>query len=255
MDQNQQNQNPYQPQENPPNQAPNQPTVIQPTVRRDSLEQDAREISANVPEPNLNPSLLDQVKSPKPDSNRPWKNSMLLFQLVVGAVLLAFFINQFVFQSYQVLGESMSPTLHNGDRLIVSKTSRSWNSLLRRDYIPARGEIIVFKSPINNSTQLVKRVVGLPGDRVLIRDGQVSIFNESNPAGFSPDDQFDADIPDITSGEVDLIVGIGEIFVIGDNRLPGGSSDSRNDLGLVPIDNIIGELSLRIFPLNEARFF
>lgn len=177
-----------------------------------------------------------------------------LLQLVLGALLLAFVINQFVFQSYQVFGGSMTPTLSEGDRLIVSKLGKSWSGALGNDHVPKRGDIIVFNSPLNPNVQLVKRVIGLPGERVTVVDGRITVFNDDNPEGIFPDDTYD--IKEFAGdSNIDVRIGETEIFVSGDNRSPGGSLDSRNDLGLVPVENVIGELLIRVFPLNQAEVY
>ncbi|MDX1765856.1 MAG: signal peptidase I [Candidatus Saccharimonadales bacterium] len=216
-----------------------------------------------VHKPQIDPippsSESDQPSQPKKSRKSNWLSSykgfISIFQLIAGALLLAFIINQFIFQSYEVFGQSMTPTLSQGDRLIISKVSKSWNSLWNNDYQPGRGEIVVFRNPRNNTTQLVKRVIGLPGDRVVVDGGQITVFNDENPDGFNPDEDQQLDLAS-TDGRVDLTVPDGQIFVVGDNRIPNGSYDSRSpDLGTVPIDVVVGELVLRIFPLTEAKFF
>ena len=199
----------------------------------------------------------DSVKLKPKKNKRFGRFSGLIgvMQLVIGALVLAFLINNFIFQSYQVFGESMVPTLHEGDRLIISKVSKSWNSLFGDNYQPARGDIVVFESTLNEEVQLVKRVIGVPGDRVVVTQGSIVVFNDEFPDGFNPDDGYNSDLAEYTTGETDVIVGENQIFVSGDNRTPGGSLDSRNDLGLVPLDNVVGELVLRIFPLGDAAVF
>ena len=176
-------------------------------------------------------------------------------QIAVGAVLAALFINTFVFQSYQVVGSSMEPTLTNGDRLIVNKIGKSWDRLWQRDHLPKRGQIIIFDSPQAPDKQLVKRVIGLPGDTVVIDRGDITIFNDANPDGFDPDESYEDSLVVDVNYTLTRDVVEGTIFVAGDNRIGGASSDSRNDLGLVPLDNVIGELVLRLLPLSESRFF
>jgi signal peptidase I len=199
----------------------------------------------------------DKVKPPRFRSSM-WQSFFGFFgvvQLLVAALLLALVINQFVFQSYQVYGESMSPTLHEGDRLIVSKLGRTWASITRDDYLPARGDIVVFTSPIEPGQQLVKRVVGLPGETVEVKNGSITVYNIDNPKGFNPDELVDAEFASFTPGEKTVTVEANHVFVSGDNRSPNGSLDSRNDLGLVPIDDIAGTLAMRIFPLSDAAFY
>lgn len=176
-------------------------------------------------------------------------------ELILGAVILAFVINGFVFQSYQVVGQSMAPTLQNGDRLLVNKLGKTWSSVTRSEYIPKRGDIIVFKSPLNEDRQLVKRVIGIAGDRVELKKGVFTIRNDENPEGFNPDDMLPEDIPVDSDFSIATTVNEGELFVSGDNRIGGASLDSRNDLGLVQTDSVIGDLIVRVLPLNESRFF
>lgn len=148
----------------------------------------------------------------------------------------------------------MTPTLHEGDRLIVSKLGKSWDTVLQNQHVPKRGDIIVFDSPLNPNIQLVKRVIGLPGERVLVERGFVTVFNENHPNGFSPSDFYGVDEVS-TQANTQMILGEDEIFVAGDNRTQGGSLDSRNDLGAVPLDNVVGELFIRVFPLSDAQVY
>lgn len=207
-------------------------------------------------EPDPIKPTYESVDKPRVKSSRGFRYSGLfsMIQLVIGAVILAFFINKVIFQSYEVFGQSMIPTLHEGDRLIISKVGKSWSSLFGGSYLPKRGEIIVFHNPNNTSIQLVKRVVGLPGDRVVVEDGKLTIFTPENPQGLDFNNAFKLKLAD-TVGNVDLNVPEGSIFVVGDNRTPGGSLDSRNELGTVPLDKIVGDLVIRIFPVNDVRVF
>lgn len=221
-----------------------------------------QQAGAPVIQPQYNPQNLDQSLNPEADNVSVSKTSfwsrnsgiISLFQLVIGAVVLAAIINSFIFQSYQVFGMSMSNTLHEGDRLIISKVSRSL-SHLTGEYVPSRGDIIVFKSPISPDIQLIKRVIALPGERVTVKNGEITVYNDENPNGFNPDDAYPELMPKEKTGDIETVVGEGEIFVSGDNRVTGASLDSRNELGNVPIENIVGELVLRVFPLDQASFF
>lgn len=186
-----------------------------------------------------------------------WRASGLfgLVQIVVGAVLAAAFINTFIFQSYEVVGDSMQPTLQNGDRLIINKLGKSWDSLWRSEYTPKRGDIIVFDDPNGSNRQLVKRVIGLGGDRVVIEKGVITVFNDENPAGFNPDESYADSLAIDNNYSLSTTVTEGNLFVAGDNRIGGASFDSRNDLGLVDTDLVVGDLVLRLLPLSESRFF
>lgn len=188
-------------------------------------------------------------------ANSPFKGFLSFTQLVVGSILLALFINHFIFQSYEVYGLSMTPTLHDGDRLIISKVEKSFSSIARNEYLPDRGEIIVFKNPRNpQSPQLIKRVIGLPGERVVVQNGDITIYNSSNPDGFMPDKALGLELG-ITAGTVDITVPDGHVFVSGDHREQGGSLDSRNELGTVPLGLVVGQLMIRILPVSDVEVF
>lgn len=181
--------------------------------------------------------------------------STLIFLLLAPAI--AIFLTMFVFQSYEVDGPSMQTTLQNRDRLIVLKLPRTIARLTHHDYIPNRGDIIIFSHPDVGDTggakQLIKRVIALPGERVVVKDGVVTVYNQAHPNGFSPDKTlpYGKVITD-TIGDVDLTVPEGEVFVCGDNR--SNSLDSRY-FGTVPADNIVGKLGLRVYPFNKAERF
>lgn len=193
----------------------------------------------------------------KAASNRGWKNIASTVGILLIAPLLAIFITIFVFQSYEVFGMSMETSLQNGDRLIVQKLSKNWSKIRGQDYIPQRYEIVVFDKPSfisgssGNVDHLIKRVIGLPGERVVLSNGKYTIYNEENPSGFNPDSgqEYAKDILN-TPGEVDITVGQKEVFVSGDNR--NNSLDSRN-FGAINSDSITGVATLRFVPVNEFK--
>lgn len=191
----------------------------------------------------------------KPSKSTKYKGLIGLTQIVVGAVVAALFINTFIFQSYEVVGESMHPTLSSGDRLIINKLGKTWDWVTRSDHIPKRGDIIIFDDPTASNRQLVKRVIGLPGDTVRINQGTITITNEENPQGFDPDIDYKDSLAVDTNYTLTDTVTEGHLFVAGDNRIGGASLDSRNDLGLIPIESVVGELVIRLLPLSESRFF
>ncbi|GEM_PF-952320 len=174
-----------------------------------------------------------------------------LLGLFIGFVLLMF---TFVFKTYFVDGLSMFPTLNNDDRLVLWVGGKTWSTITRADHIPKRGEIVVVKSPIDESADYVKRVIALPGERVVLKDGVLLVYNQEFPNGFDPNQTFVADLR-ATAGEVDMTVPDGHIFVVGDNREEGGSEDSRNSVGTIPNQNIIGKVILRFVPVQEFKTF
>ncbi len=175
------------------------------------------------------------------------------------ALIIALLMIGFVFRSYQVDGPSMQSTLQNGDKLIIWKVARTWARLTHHAYIPNRGDIIVFsESGLSqygqvDTKQLIKRVIGLPGERVVVRNGSYTIFNSANPQGFDPDKTlpYGKNIPS-TSGDIDITLAANQLFVSGDNR--PDSLDSRT-FGPINANQVIGKLVVRVFPISQAKNF
>lgn len=179
--------------------------------------------------------------------------------LFIAALLVALLLTSFVFQQYEVDGPSMQTTLHNEDRLIVVKIPRTWAKITGHPYIPTRGTVIVFnQGGLYNAEgvqekQLIKRVIGLPGDRVVIKNNEVTIYNKQNPNGFDPDKTMSyGKVITYTTGNIDEVIKPGYVFVMGDNR--PDSYDSRY-FGPVNAKNIIGKLEVRIYPFSSVHVF
>lgn len=190
------------------------------------------------------------------------KDILSLVVFVVCVVIGTLLINTFVFRSYNVVGPSMEPTLYTGDRLIVNRLPVTWSSIKGESYIPERGQVIVFKNPRfsygNEDEYIVKRVIGLPGERVTLQDGHYTVYNDANPQGFDPDKLIRDKPGSPTSGEADEVVPEGEIFVSGDHRQGNFSFDSRNGndgMGTIPLYDVVGPVSMRIFPFDKLRGF
>lgn len=182
---------------------------------------------------------------------------LLIFALAVLAGTLL--INTFIFRSFNVEGPSMEKTLYTGDRLIVNRMPVTWSQLQNKEYVPERGQVIVFKNPLFTSggkdEYIVKRVIAFPGERVVLKDGSYTVYNNENPDGFNPDDQNNGEPGSPTTGDVDTVVADGTLFVSGDHREGGFSFDSRNGLGTIPFYDVIGPVGMRIFPFQDARTF
>lgn len=187
-----------------------------------------------------------------------WRSVLSTILILATASVIALSISSFVVQSYQVDGQSMETTLQDHDRLIVNKIPRTWARFTSHDYIPKRGQVIIFnQSGIGGESsgqkQLIKRVVGLPGEHVVVKAGSIVIYNSDNPNGFNPDKLGSYRIAATdTPGNVDLTLTKDEIFVCGDNRT--NSEDSRY-FGPVLSRNIVGKLVIRILPLNNVQRF
>jgi len=181
--------------------------------------------------------------------------SIFVVLVLIGTLL----INTFIFRSFSVVGPSMEPTLHTSDRLVVNRLPVTWAHLQNKSYVPERGQIIVFKNPLFSATMndeyIVKRVIAFSGERVLLKDGKYTVFNSDNPDGFNPDDSNHNEPGIPTTGKVDEIVPEGELFVSGDHRQGTFSLDSRNGLGTIPLYDVIGPVSFRLFPFDKIRTF
>lgn len=183
--------------------------------------------------------------------------STILILLI--APVLALGITAFLFQSYEVDGPSMETSLQTHDRLIIWKAPKTISRVTDHAYIPHRGDVIVFiKRGLydfnsDREKQLIKRVIGLPGDHVVVKDGVVAVYNKEHPGGFNPDKTlpYGTVIKD-TPGTADITVGDGEIFVMGDNRV--NSLDSRI-FGTIPAKDIVGKLVARILPAKNVKKF
>lgn len=190
----------------------------------------------------------------------PWLKDaagLLFFGLAV--LIGTIVINTYVFRSFNVEGPSMEVTLHTGDRLIVDRLPVTWAQLQNKPYVPDRGQVIVFKNPqftIGNPDEyIVKRVIAFAGERVVLKDGKYTVYNNQFPNGFNPDDANHGEPGKPTTGEVDVVVPDGTLFVSGDHRTGNYSFDSRNGLGYIPLYDVVGPVSLRIYPFTGIRTF
>lgn len=165
---------------------------------------------------------------------REWIKSILT------AIILAFVIKTFIFNTTYVLGNSMSPTLHERDRLFAIKVSLYFSG-------PDRGDVVVLEAPDDPSKDYIKRVIGIEGDRVDIIDGMVFLNGEELHEDYIGDDAYTHIYYDNS-----WVVGEGEVFLLGDNRSEGASKDSRY-FGCVKIDALKGITDFRYFPF-DSRF-
>lgn len=187
------------------------------------------------------------------------KDLMNISIFIVCVLIGTIFINSYIFRSFSVVGPSMETTLYTNDRLIINRVPVTIAHLKNKEYVPQRGQIIVFKNPRYEpgvkDEYIVKRVIGLPGEHVVLKNGKYTVYNEANPKGFNPDDNNHGEPGSPTSGSVDTIVPDGQLFVSGDHRQGDYSFDSRNGLGTIPLYDVVGTVSLRIYPFDKVRSF
>ena len=168
------------------------------------------------------------------------KSSIVEWIKVFGlAIILAFVITLFI-KPTLVRGDSMLPTLHENDYLIINKIGYKVGE-------PKNGDVIVFKSDLeqNDGTNkdLVKRIIGIEGDRIIIQDGKVYVNDKLLNETYLSQGMD-------TKGDIDLVVPQGKLFVLGDNREV--SLDSRYEqVGLVDISDVEGKVLIRLYPFND----
>jgi len=165
-----------------------------------------------------------------------------VLKIVVIAVAIVIPIRYFLFQPFIVKGESMLPNFENGDYLLIDEISFRFRP-------PQRGEVIVFRPPNQSSVRYIKRIVGLPGETIQIKDGEVMISQGDNHFQLLDESDY-LSHSTFTAGSLRLTLKEGEYFVLGDNRQ--FSSDSRI-FGPVPRENIIGRVFFRAFPFTTFR--
>lgn len=177
----------------------------------------------------------------KEENHMAEKNNELIewVQAIVIAFILSLFIKTFIFEVILVEGCSMKPTLHEKDRIIVTKLNYKLSK-------PDRGEIVIFKNPDDMRLNYIKRVIGIEGDRIKIEDGVLYVNGEPVIEDYVQEpalqDFYEQTVPENT------------IFVLGDNR--NESRDSRDPrVGFIPLQNVLGKAKLRIWPLKDFTSF
>lgn len=250
------------------------PNAASPVYPASQIQQIAQPQSIQPPNQSTLPAPSPQLPPLEPPvavsefEKTPWWRSIADTMKAGGAV--AFFIgtilggamllNAFVFQSYYVDGLSMQPTLQDNDRLIVSKVERTSAQGAGEAYIPRRGQIVVIDTTASHFSQLhneqiIKRIIGLPGETVVINDGKVTVINDENPGGFDVDHLLGLSLdPTFSQEPIRIKIPEDSVYVLGDNRAEGGSYDSRM-AGPIDSDLIVGRLFVRVLPINEVRVF
>jgi signal peptidase I len=165
-------------------------------------------------------------------------------EIAVIAVAAVFIVRTFLVQPFLVDGTSMVPTFSNGDYVLTDE-------LTYRIRPPERGEVVVFHDVSDPSTYLIKRVIGLPGERLVIKNDTVTVYNQQDPGGFVLNEYY---LPKgtVTGGNEDITLSSSTYFMMGDNRAV--SYDSRS-WGPLPKSNIVGLVRFRLWPLTAIQIF
>jgi signal peptidase I len=171
-------------------------------------------------------------------------SSWEVIEVAIIAFVAVFLIRTFLVQPFLVNGASMEPAFHNGDYLLIDVVTYRFRE-------PERGEVVVFRYPVNESVFFIKRIIGLPGERVVVDEGKVVVYPVG---GGEPRVIGEEYLPQniLTGGRQDVMLGDNDFFVMGDNR--GYSFDSRN-WGSVPRRDIVGIARLRLLPITKVQAF
>src|SRR3989338_338635 len=166
-----------------------------------------------------------------------WEFAKIIFISLIIVLPIRFFVAQ----PFIVNGASMEPTFKDGEYLIIDELSY----LLRS---PGRGEVTVFRYPQDPAKFFIKRIIGLPGETVIIKDGSVVIQNDAHPDGILLEQTY-LPLSLETAPNEHTTLGAGEYFVLGDNRLK--SFDSRQ-WGVLGEEFLVGRTFLRLWPIAEV---
>ncbi len=188
-----------------------------------------------IPETN-NQQIKEQNKINIVKKYFPFAFEVIKVFIIASVIVLP--IRYFLFQPFIVKGESMIPSFQSGDYLIVDEISYRFKN-------PERGDVVVFKYPKDKSQKFIKRIIGLPGETVEVKNGKIIINKDQK--NLVLDEKYLNNLPG-TTGTLKLVLGANEYFVLGDNR--EFSYDSRV-WGSVPGENIIGKVFLRVLPLSN----
>ncbi|HEY4502056.1 MAG TPA: signal peptidase I [Candidatus Paceibacterota bacterium] len=164
-----------------------------------------------------------------------------LLKFVVVAAVIVLPVRLFVAQPFIVSGESMSPTFENGEYLIVDEITYRLSP-------PKRGDVVIFRYPRDPKEFFIKRIIGLPGETVVIQNGEVSVKGAGTATVLT-----EPYVKNLGNGrDAEYVVDQDSYFVMGDNRPE--SSDSRI-WGLMPRQNLIGRALIRLLPVTQASLF
>ena len=177
-----------------------------------------------------------------------WGYFVDIIETIVVAAAIFVIVYLFLLQPHQVRGASMEPNLSNGQYILTDKISYRFDK-------PRRGDIIVFKAPVDPNFDYIKRIIGLPGESIQIKGGKIIIKNTTHPKGFVLEEPYKINGSDqpgtLLEDNKEFKISEDNYFVLGDNR--NQSFDSR-EWGELSRKNIIGKTWLRYWPISKFSF-
>lgn len=193
----------------------------------------------------------EQYQQTNQQKTNTFKSEFLdIIKTIIVFAIIYFGIKGYIAQPFLVKGRSMEQTFSDGDYLIVDQLTYNFTE-------PKRSEVIVFHTEFipggNEREYYIKRVIGIPGDRVVIKDGGVLLYENNKDIPTVLDEDYIIDgLRTLSREPVDIILKDNQYFVLGDNR--GNSSDSRY-WGPVDKSYIVGKPFIRLFPFNAIKIF
>lgn len=171
-----------------------------------------------------------------------WKSVAVYFIYTISSLILVMLltasIRLFLFQPFVVDGDAMNPTVVNNDYLITDKITYKISS-------PKQGDIVILRPSDNPSVNYLKRIIGVPGDTVEIRDGEVFVNGQKLSESYTNGEKTRT----VDNGGLKMTLRENEYFVMGDNR--NHSRDSR-EIGAIPLKNIVSKVNIRLFPFESS---
>lgn len=171
--------------------------------------------------------------------------SLETIKIVVISLVIIIAVRTYVMQPFFVSGKSMEPNFHDGDYLIVDEISYRIDE-------PKRGDVIIFRYPKNPKEFFIKRIVGLPGEKIEIENNKIVIYNNENQNGIILDEDIYIPLDTKTTGSYSAILKNDEYYVLGDNR--NASADSRM-WGVLEEHFIVGKAWIRAWPVGDFSMF
>jgi signal peptidase I len=180
--------------------------------------------------------------------NKKWKSIIIEFiQIALIALVISILIKYFLIQPFYVKGASMEPNFHNHEYLIINKIIYQLDN-------PQRGDVIVFKYPKSLNDYYIKRVIGLPKERIKITGTKITIYNKENPKGKIFDENKFLSEEYKIDKNIDITLREDEYFVLGDNRRHSFDS-SIDSFGPLKRKFIIGKTWIRVWPFDKFTIF